>query len=114
MIDSILKESGMTIKEFDEVKRIAMEMKSNVQFELLNPTLITMARTTKEVTVAQTSVYAPIVPYVVVALQQPPKNLVKTEEVLAPRKSTRLEKTTPPKKRVKKTTSGSSKKTRTL
>ena len=29
VIDSILKESGMTRKEFDEVKGIAMEMKAN-------------------------------------------------------------------------------------
>ena len=67
VIDSILKELGMTRKEFGEVKGIAMEMKASGQFEQLTPTPITMARPTKEFTISQTSAQTPTMPYVVVA-----------------------------------------------
>ena len=56
VIDSILKESRITRKEFDEVKGIAMGVKASGQSELLTPTPIAVVRPTKEVTVAQTSV----------------------------------------------------------
>ena len=51
VIDSILKESGMSRKEFEEVKGIALEMKASGQTKLLTPTTIAMARPTIEVTV---------------------------------------------------------------
>lgn len=51
VIDSILKESRMTRKEFDEVKGIAMEMKASGQSELLTPTPIVVVGPTKEVLV---------------------------------------------------------------
>ena len=45
----------MTRKEFDEVKGIAMEMKTSRQTNLLTPTPIIVVGPTKEVTIAQTS-----------------------------------------------------------
>ena len=66
VIDSILKEFGMTRKEFDEVKGITSEMKASSQIELLTPTPIVVAGPTEEVTVAQTSVQTPFVPYAAV------------------------------------------------
>ena len=67
VIDSILKESGMSRKEFDKVKGIAMETKVIGPSELLTPTPISVARPTEEVTGAQTSAKTPTLPYVVVA-----------------------------------------------
>ena len=115
VIDSILKESRMLRKEFEEVKGIASEMKPSSKTKLLTPTSIAMARPTKEVTVVWTSAQALAVPYATVAHQQTLRNPKKIEEVSAPRKSTRFEKTkNPPKKRVKKKIGGPSKRTRTL
>ena len=51
VIDSILRESGMSRKEFEEVKGISLEMKANNQSKLLTPTLIAVVRPTEEVTV---------------------------------------------------------------
>ena len=56
VIDSILKESRMTRKYFDEVKGITMEMKANGQTELLTLMPIVVVGPIKEVTIAQTSV----------------------------------------------------------
>ena len=66
VIDSILKESRMSRKEFEEVKGIALEMKASGQTEILTPTPIAMARPTIEVIVAHTSVHALVVPYSIV------------------------------------------------
>ena len=63
IIDSILKESGMSRKEFDEVKGIAMEMKESGQTKLLTPTPIIVVGPIEEVIVAQTSVQTPSMPY---------------------------------------------------
>ena len=52
VIDSILKELGMSRKEFEEVKEIALDMKARIQIELLTPTLIVMVGPTKEVIVS--------------------------------------------------------------
>ena len=52
VIDSILKESRMSRKEFKEVKGISMDMKANGKSKILNPTPIVMARPTIEVTIA--------------------------------------------------------------
>ena len=115
VIDSILKELEMKRKEFDEVKGIAMEMKASGQSELLTPTPIIVPGPTKEVIVAQTSVQAPTMPYAIVVQQQPPRNLVKIEEMHIPWKSTRVKRTkTPSKKRAKQTPSGPRKKRRNL
>ena len=65
VIDSILKESRMTRKEFDKVKGIAMEMKASGQFNILTPTPIEVVRL--EVTTSQTSAQVPNVPYATVA-----------------------------------------------
>jgi NACalpha-BTF3-like transcription factor len=51
VIDSILKELGMKRKEFDEVKRIAMEMKASGQSKILTPTPIVVVGPTEEVIV---------------------------------------------------------------
>ena len=67
VIDSILKESKMSRKEFDEVKGIAMETKSSGQTELLTPTPIVVVGPTKEVTVFQASAQIPFMPYPIVA-----------------------------------------------
>ena len=40
VINSILKESGMSRKEFEEVKGIALEMKASGQTEILTPHLL--------------------------------------------------------------------------
>ena len=66
VIDSILNELGMTRKEFDEVKGIAMEMKASGQSKLLTPTPIVVVGTTKEVIVAQTNAKIPTMPYATV------------------------------------------------
>ena len=47
VIDSILKELGMSRKEFDEVKWIAMEMKASGQSELLTPAPIVVVKLTE-------------------------------------------------------------------
>ena len=52
VIDSILKESRMSRKEFKEVKGIALEMKASGQTKILTPTPITMTRPIEEVTIA--------------------------------------------------------------
>ena len=116
-IDSILKELGMTRKEFDEVKGVSFEMKASGQVDILTPTPIVVVGPTKEVIVVQTSAQAPTLLYVVVAqqqLQKKGKELVekKVEEVtpLVQRKSSKLAKTknvinTSSKRRVKETTS---------
>ena len=65
LIESILKKSGMSRKEFGEVKGIAMDMKASGKTKILTLTPIVVAR--PEVTVAQLSVQVPNVPYVVVA-----------------------------------------------
>ena len=65
VIESILKESGMLCKEFEEVKGIVKEMKESGQTEILTPTPIVVVA--PEVTVAQMSVQAPSVPYAIVA-----------------------------------------------
>ena len=51
VIDSILKKCGMTRKEFDEVKGIAMEMKARSQKKKITPTPIAMFGPTVEVIV---------------------------------------------------------------
>ena len=43
VIDSILKESGMTRKEFEEIKGIAKEMKATEESKILTPTPIRVA-----------------------------------------------------------------------
>lgn len=96
----------MSRKEFEEVKGIALKMKVIGQSKQLTPTPIIVVGPTGEVIVAHTSLQAPTMPYVVVAQQQPLRNLKKIEEESAPRKSTRLEKTKRPlEKRFKQTTS---------
>ena len=99
VIDSILKEFGMSRKEFDEVKGIAMEMKASGQTKILTPTPIVVVRPTEEVTVSQTSVQTPSMPYVVVSQQQQPRKLVKTKETSVSRKYTRIKMS--PKRKVK-------------
>ena len=69
VIDSILKELGMSRKELEEVKGIAMDMKASGKSKILNPTPISMAKPTIEVTVAQLSVQVPNVPYAAVGQQ---------------------------------------------
>ena len=65
MIYSILKESGMMRREFEEVKGIAKEMKESGQIEILTPT--PTAIVAPEVTIAQDSVQVANVPYTIVA-----------------------------------------------
>ena len=50
VIVSILKELGMTRKEFDEVKGIAMDMKASGRTKILTPTPIVIVQ--PEVTVS--------------------------------------------------------------
>ena len=52
VIDSILKELGMSRKEFEEVKGISLEMKATSQTGLLTPTPIAMDGSIVEVTIA--------------------------------------------------------------
>ena len=52
MIDSILKELGMSRKEFEEVKGITLEIKASGQLGLLTPTPIIVYGPTKEVKIA--------------------------------------------------------------
>ena len=66
LIDSILKELGMSRKEFEEVKGIASKMKASRQIKLLTPTTIEMAILIVEVIVAQISVQKFIVPSAIV------------------------------------------------
>ena len=114
VIESILKESGMSRKEFEEVKGITKEMKASGQFEILTPTPIAIVA--PEVTVAQTSMQAPSVPYATVAQQQPQRKGKEVEKKPTQRKSTRVEeeKHVSQKKRSKQTTSGPRKKRKTL
>ena len=100
VIDSILKELGMSRKEFEEVKGIALEMKASGKTEILIPIPIAMAGPTVEVTIAQPSVQEPTVPYAIFVQQQSKKKekeIVKEksmEEIpLAQRKFSRLGKT---------------------
>ena len=71
MIDSILKEPRMMRTDFKEVKAIAKEMRESGKIEIMTLTPIVVVM--PEVTVAQTSVQAPSVPYVVVAQEKPPR-----------------------------------------
>ena len=52
VIDSILKQSRMSRKGFNEVNGIAMEMNATSQTELLTPTPIVVVGPTKEVIVS--------------------------------------------------------------
>ena len=70
-IDSILKESGMTRKEFDELKGVRREMKASGQTKILTPTPIAIFG--PEVTIAQPCMQALVVPYAIIAQQQPAK-----------------------------------------
>ena len=78
VIDSILKESRMSRREFEEVKVIAKEMKESGQTKILTPTPISIVG--PKVIVTQVNVQAPNVPYAVVAQQQPMR---KEKEVVA-------------------------------
>lgn len=61
-INSIIKESSMTQKEFDEIKGIALEMKDSGKIELLVATLIVVIGPLEGVIVAQPCVKAPVTP----------------------------------------------------
>ena len=65
VIDSILKEFGMSCKEFEEVKGIAKEMKESGKTKILTPTPIDVVA--PKVIIAQVSTQEPNVPYAVVA-----------------------------------------------
>ena len=65
VIDSILKESRMLRKEFEEVKGLAKEMKESGQTKILSPTPIVVVM--PEVIVAQVSAQTPTVPYTAVS-----------------------------------------------
>ena len=93
MIDSILKESSMTHKEFEEVKGIEKEMKESGKTEILTPTPIAVVA--PEVTVAQSSAQAPNVPYVAVSQVQPLCREKETVVKPMQRKSTRIEQVKP-------------------
>ena len=69
VMDSILKDSGMSHKEFEEVKGLAKEMKESSQKKILSPTPITVV--TPKVKMAQVSTQTSTVPYVVVSQVQP-------------------------------------------
>ena len=68
-MESILKESGMTRKDFEEIKGLENEMKESGQIEILSPTPIAVV--VPEVVVAQVSTHTPTVPYAVVSQVQP-------------------------------------------
>ena len=70
-IDSILKEFRMTRQEFNELKGVAKEMKESGQTKILIPTPILVNGPNKEVTIAQLSAQASLVPYATIARQQP-------------------------------------------
>ena len=125
-IESILKDSKETRREFDELKGIGMEMKASGQSKILTPTPIVVVGPTKEATIAHPSPQALVIPYAVVVWQQLAKKENKTKEkkeaeITPPmqRKSNRLgkKKHVPkpsPKKRTKEATSGPTKRRKTL
>ena len=70
-IDSIHKELGMTRKEFDEIKGIALEMKASGQTEVLAATPIVVAGPLEGVKIAKPCAQNPMMPYVVVVQVKP-------------------------------------------
>ena len=72
VMDSILKEYGMSRKGFEEVKGLAKETKESGQIEILSP--IPIAVVAPKVTVAQVSAQTPTAPYATVSQVQPPRN----------------------------------------
>ena len=114
VIESILKESSMSRKEFEEVKGIAKEMKESGQSKILTSTPIVVVG--PEVTMTQTSVQVQNVSYVVVVQQQPQNKGKEVEQTPTQRKSTRVEeaKHVIQKKRAKQTNIGLGKKRKTL
>ena len=69
VIESILKESSMSRKEFNEVKGVALEMKVSGQIDIITPTPIIVVGPIEQVTIAQSSVQAPVVPYAAIVQQ---------------------------------------------
>ena len=67
-IDSILKESGMTRKEFNEIKCIEPKMKDNGKSKVIVTTPIDVATPSEGVTIAKSSVQ---VPYAAIVQVQP-------------------------------------------
>ena len=74
VIDSILKESSMTRKEFDEIKGIEMEMKANAHTKVLEVTPIALVGPLEGVIIAQPCAQTLIAPYAAVAPMQPIKS----------------------------------------
>lgn len=121
VIDSILKESGMTQEEFNEVKGIALEIKLSGQSKVIETTPIVVAAPSKGVTIAKPSAQAPyeIVVQVKLVIVQLPKRQSEVIQPITQRKLERLvkveQKSTPPtKKRVKQTPSGPEKRRKIL
>lgn len=67
-IDSILKESGMTHEEFNEIKGITLAMKESGKLEVIETIHIVVAAPLVGVTITQPSVQEP---YAVVVQVQP-------------------------------------------
>ena len=65
-IDSILKESSMTRKEFNEIKGVTLEMKASEQIDMLEETSTIVLGPSEGVTIAQPCVQAPIALYAAV------------------------------------------------
>ena len=65
-IESILKESGMTRKEFNEIKGIALEMKANGKTKVLVAIPIANATPSVELRVVGTTSHISTTPYAIV------------------------------------------------